>query len=138
MFSSCPALAMNPFRSDGRAHSGDVVKGQPRPGRKGTRASGHPFEMRFPWRLSMHRRDLLCLPAALAMFGLASCGEHGQPAKQANGATAMDNSTISKINVASDAFRDGQPIPAQFTCDGANQSPRISWGEPPAGTKSFA
>lgn len=86
----------------------------------------------------MHRRDLLCLPAALAMFGLASCGEHGQPAKQANGATAMDNSTISKISVASDAFRDGQPIPAQFTCDGANQSPRISWGEPPAGTKSFA
>lgn len=86
----------------------------------------------------MDRRDVLALPAALALVVLASCRGGDQPRNQAKGGTAMDNATISKISVSSDAFRDGQPIPPQFTCDGANQSPRIRWGEPPAGTKSFA
>ena len=38
----------------------------------------------------------------------------------------------------SEAFSEGQPLPAQFTCDGADQSPPLSWSEPPLGTKSFA
>jgi Raf kinase inhibitor-like YbhB/YbcL family protein len=86
----------------------------------------------------MDRRDVLALAAAPVLVVLASCGAGDQPASQANGGTAMDNPTISKISVASNAFRDGRPIPTQFTCDGANQPPRISWGEPPPGTKSFA
>jgi len=38
----------------------------------------------------------------------------------------------------SSAFADGQPLPAEFTCDGAGQSPPLEWSEPPSGTKSFA
>jgi Raf kinase inhibitor-like YbhB/YbcL family protein len=37
------------------------------------------------------------------------------------------------ITVTSPAFRDGQPIPTRFTCDGANVSPPLAWrGVPPA------
>jgi len=50
----------------------------------------------------------------------------------------MDNATLVRINLTSDAFAEGQAIPQQYSCDGANQSPRLSWGEPPQGTKSFA
>ena len=50
----------------------------------------------------------------------------------------MDNATLTKIQLISDAFKDGQPIPKQFTCDGADQTPVIRWGAPPEGTKSFA
>ncbi|HYX45202.1 MAG TPA: YbhB/YbcL family Raf kinase inhibitor-like protein [Sphingomicrobium sp.] len=50
----------------------------------------------------------------------------------------MDDATLTKIQLTSDAFRDGQPIPSKFTCDGADQSPTLHWRDPPAGTKSFA
>ena len=50
----------------------------------------------------------------------------------------MENATLTKISLTSSAFTDGQPIPAQFSCDGADQSPPLAWSEPPQGTKSFA
>ena len=40
--------------------------------------------------------------------------------------------------LSSSAFADGQALPEEFTCDGADQSPPLAWSEPPAGTKSFA
>ena len=40
--------------------------------------------------------------------------------------------------LTSSAFIDGQALPKEFTCDGADQSPPLQWSEPPAGTKSFA
>jgi len=50
----------------------------------------------------------------------------------------MDNATLASLSLSSDAFQNGGPIPTQFTCDGADQTPSLHWGEPPAGTKSFA
>ena len=50
----------------------------------------------------------------------------------------MDNATLTKLELSSDDFRNGQSIPAQFTCDGAGQTPTIRWADPPAATKSFA
>lgn len=51
----------------------------------------------------------------------------------------MNNSTsVAHFAMISSDFRDGQPIPTAYTCDGANQSPELSWPEPPAGTRSFA
>jgi Raf kinase inhibitor-like YbhB/YbcL family protein len=66
---------------------------------------------------------------ALLLTVLASCGAD----KDGRGET-----NLAKLDLASTAFADGRPIPAQYTCDGANRSPGLSWGEPPAGTKSFA
>jgi Raf kinase inhibitor-like YbhB/YbcL family protein len=42
------------------------------------------------------------------------------------------------ISIASAAFGDGGGIPAQYTADGLNDSPPLEWGDPPAGTRSFA
>ena len=50
----------------------------------------------------------------------------------------MDNATLTRLALTSDAFKDGQPIPRVYSCDGANDSPAIYWSDPPAGTKSFA
>jgi Raf kinase inhibitor-like YbhB/YbcL family protein len=50
----------------------------------------------------------------------------------------VDNATLSKLTLTSTAFEDGQPIPRQYTCDGADRIPALSWDEPPAGTRSFA
>ena len=50
----------------------------------------------------------------------------------------MEQATLAKLGLISAAFHDGQPIPAQYTCDGAGRSPPLAWGEPPSGTKNFA
>lgn len=49
----------------------------------------------------------------------------------------MENATLTKLSLTSDAFQDGQPIPVQFTCDGTDQTPTLRWSDPPQGTKSF-
>src|SRR5215813_3422064 len=37
----------------------------------------------------------------------------------------------------SSAFDDGAAIPRRFTCEGGDVSPPLSWGDPPAETRSF-
>jgi Raf kinase inhibitor-like YbhB/YbcL family protein len=44
----------------------------------------------------------------------------------------------SPMKVTSDAFKDGELIPAEHTCDGKNISPLLRWKGAPAGTQSFA
>jgi Raf kinase inhibitor-like YbhB/YbcL family protein len=75
---------------------------------------------------------------ALAMIALASCDARNPASSEANGGTAMENATLAKLEMTSDAFQNGQPIPTQFTCDGADQTPALHWSDPPAATKSFA
>ena len=50
----------------------------------------------------------------------------------------MEDKALTRISLTSGAFKDGQPIPKEFSCDGANRSPALIWGDPPADTKSFA
>jgi phosphatidylethanolamine-binding protein (PEBP) family uncharacterized protein len=38
----------------------------------------------------------------------------------------------------SSAFSNGGVIPTKFTCDGADDSPALSWNDPPVSTKAFA
>ena len=42
------------------------------------------------------------------------------------------------LQLTSDAFVNGQSIPAKYSCIGKNISPALAWTEPPAGTQSFA
>jgi len=42
------------------------------------------------------------------------------------------------FQITTTAFRDGSFIPKKFTCDGPDVSPALSWGDPPAGTRSLA
>jgi Raf kinase inhibitor-like YbhB/YbcL family protein len=42
-----------------------------------------------------------------------------------------------QLTLTSPAFDDGQPIPAQYTCDGEDKSPPVVWDGAPPGTQSF-
>ena len=70
------------------------------------------------------------LPAVVGL-AVASCGSGATDAQQGTAAMA-------KLSLTSSAFLNGQPIPTEYTCDGAGRSPALSWGEPPRGTRSFA
>lgn len=41
------------------------------------------------------------------------------------------------LSLSSVAFQDGGTIPDKYTCKGQDISPPLSWGEPPAGTRSL-
>jgi hypothetical protein len=74
----------------------------------------------------------------LALAVPVSCGANNHAGGSRNGGQAVENATLAKLKLTSNAFGDGQPIPVQYTCDGAGETPALSWGDPPAGTKSFA
>lgn len=42
------------------------------------------------------------------------------------------------FHISSTAFAPGEAIPKQFTCDGPDVSPQLTWSNAPAGTQSFA
>jgi len=42
-----------------------------------------------------------------------------------------------KMSLSTPAFKDGQPIPADYTCDGKNISPQLKWSGAPAETQSL-
>ena len=42
-----------------------------------------------------------------------------------------------KLDIKSTAFGEGDSIPKQYTCDGADISPQLSWSQPPEGTGSM-
>jgi hypothetical protein len=86
----------------------------------------------------MRHLTSLSFAAASALIVLASCGTKTQATNETSGGSAVENATLTKLSLTSDAFQNNGAIPAQYTCDGANQSPALSWGEPPQGTKSFA
>jgi Raf kinase inhibitor-like YbhB/YbcL family protein len=43
-----------------------------------------------------------------------------------------------EIKLISAAFKEGQPIPRQYTCDGVNVSPPLEWSGAPASAKTIA
>ena len=43
-----------------------------------------------------------------------------------------------KLSVTSTDFKDGDAIPSDYTCDGSNEVPELSWSSVPADTKSIA
>lgn len=51
---------------------------------------------------------------------------------------AQKGDQIMAITVTSSAFKEGDMIPAKYTCDSQNISPPLSWQQAPEGTKSFA
>src|ERR1700722_8201049 len=46
--------------------------------------------------------------------------------------------SIQRPAVGSRSFSSNGAIPVDFTCDGADRSPQLTWSAPPSGTKSFA
>jgi Raf kinase inhibitor-like YbhB/YbcL family protein len=65
----------------------------------------------------------------VAMAGVLGCRHSGPP---------VESDGPDSLGLTSSDIRDGQQIPDKFTCNGANISPALAWGAPPAATKSFA
>jgi Raf kinase inhibitor-like YbhB/YbcL family protein len=86
----------------------------------------------------MKHQGSLKFTSALILVALASCGAKNHATNQMDGGRSVENATLTKLSLTSDAFQNQQAIPAHHTCDGGDQSPPLSWGEPPQGTKSFA
>lgn len=45
---------------------------------------------------------------------------------------------MQNISIVSEAFKEGENIPSEYTCDGKNISPALSWGGIPIETKSIS
>jgi Raf kinase inhibitor-like YbhB/YbcL family protein len=62
-------------------------------------------------------------------LSVISCGG---PAGSGAAEKLADEPVDPVINVSSSAFSDGQPIPVEFSCDGQDLSPPLSWDGVPA------
>jgi Raf kinase inhibitor-like YbhB/YbcL family protein len=72
---------------------------------------------------------LLLLPAMAAVASLPAACEDVAPETEGSGMT---------FSLASTAFGNNDRIPVAYTGEGRDASPPLEWGEPPAGTKTFA
>jgi Raf kinase inhibitor-like YbhB/YbcL family protein len=87
---------------------------------------------------------MFCCLMFMAMF-LSACtsstAETASPSAPATTSPETIQPTTEadmSFKLTSDAFANGQSIPAKYSCVGKNISPSLAWSEPPAGTRSFA
>jgi Raf kinase inhibitor-like YbhB/YbcL family protein len=69
---------------------------------------------------------------------VASHVDSGIETARRNNLRGGEEPKSTSLKLTSDAFTEGQPIPARYTCDGADISPPLQWSGAPSGTKSFA
>jgi phosphatidylethanolamine-binding protein (PEBP) family uncharacterized protein len=77
-------------------------------------------------RLLPNEASAVVALVALSIAGLVGCRQD----------SVSDRVTMS-LTVESASFQQGEDIPAQFTCNGSNISPAISWGTLPPNTKNL-
>ena len=67
----------------------------------------------------------------ILLMPIVSCGSSVMHSQQ------VQNSSTSGFQLESSAFKEGETIPRQFTCEGEDISPALRWTAPPPGTRSF-
>jgi Raf kinase inhibitor-like YbhB/YbcL family protein len=81
----------------------------------------------------MHAPSPLSVARLACAVGLAACQPTATP-----DAAAPAGVTMQRLTVTSKSFVSHGAIPVDYTCDGADKSPQLTWSAPPAGTKAFA
>ncbi len=76
--------------------------------------------------------------SSLAIMFLLSSFFYSSACPSIYAASKEVNMSTATLTLASPAFTEGQTIPKQYTADGANVSPPLSWGKAPGDTQSFA
>lgn len=77
------------------------------------------------------------LLTVLVSLAISGCGTGPQPLPPEPPARQSPGKT-NEIKVTSVAFKEGQPIPRQYTCDGINISPPLEWSGVPKTAKTIA
>lgn len=72
--------------------------------------------------------------SSLVLFGCSTRPQSRSPEAPAK----QSPDSTSQFSITSGAFKEGQPIPRQYTCDGVNVSPPIEWTGVPKAAKTVA
>ncbi|HXT64836.1 MAG TPA: YbhB/YbcL family Raf kinase inhibitor-like protein [Pyrinomonadaceae bacterium] len=76
--------------------------------------------------------------AALIVLAFIGCTSRQQQAAQPQVTPATQPQQKSELKLTSTAFKEGEPIPRGYTCDGANVSPPLEWTGVPKSAKTIA
>lgn len=77
-------------------------------------------------KTNFESRVLILALMVVAIIGLQGCKKN------------LRDANVPALNVTSTSFAEGGAMPKQFTCDGANTSPALSWSAAPDKTQSFS
>ena len=79
------------------------------------------------------------LTLSLLALMLLGCAKPQQPAPPpANSNQPGETKVASEMKLTSATFKEGQPIPRPYTCDGMNVSPPLEWTGLPSSAKTLA
>jgi Raf kinase inhibitor-like YbhB/YbcL family protein len=81
---------------------------------------------------------LIAVFVLLIGVGAVACGGNGDEVAPPPGDGNDTSPEGIEMELSSAAFEDGGAIPSDYTCDGQDISPALSWSGAPAGTQSFA
>jgi len=70
------------------------------------------------------------------LLGVTGCATRPQVSAQNSAATSTTQTTGGSLKLTSTAFKEGEPIPRQYTCNGVNVSPSLEWSGVPKSAKT--
>jgi Raf kinase inhibitor-like YbhB/YbcL family protein len=74
----------------------------------------------------------------IAAFAFVIVGASGCKSSSGPQPSAPDGRAITSITVTSKSLPPDKQIPVDYTCDGKDVSPELTWSAPPEGTKAIA
>jgi Raf kinase inhibitor-like YbhB/YbcL family protein len=83
------------------------------------------------------RKSSAILSVAVITLLLIGCTSRPQPVAQQPAADKPNDNSVG-IKLTSSAFKEGQPIPATYTCKGVNISPPLEWSGVPKTARTIA
>lgn len=89
------------------------------------------------WLLQLRPLDCSGAPCGRGNWRIALCILAATLLSISTQSVVAAQKTPGKLALTTTSFEAGGNIPRQFTCDGADISPALSWSDPPAATKSF-
>jgi Raf kinase inhibitor-like YbhB/YbcL family protein len=84
------------------------------------------------------RASFKWIASAPLLVALCAAGSGCHSASSTGLPSAPPGVTSQRLTVTSKSFSSNGTIPVDYTCDGADRSPQLTWSAPPPGTKSFA
>ena len=71
------------------------------------------------------------------MLAVTGCATRPQVSGQNSTSASTTQTTGGSLKLTSTAFKEGEPIPRQYTCDGVNVSPSLEWSGVPKSAKTL-